>query len=640
MDKLLRQYLSLTGAERRNHEFEVRFHSSILGRTEYDQVIGRLKGLGYDLDIRNSSHTLKIMTSDSSVRTEIHGLHHIQQYCKSESLDAIDDKSIRYQEKSKGQKQDFPDFGFRVAFQEERILNSNNVEDWENTRKTFRYMNRVTAKHKDYPHLQIDLSIVRNSVREPKYTVKESNVFRGKNSYEIEIEYKNEEEKIDVKSELAALRHMITNVLSGIQDSMYPIGEKERSGIAVDYMKLMDLKEKRLFPKHFIGPSSISLEMKNMKQLAEDYTVTDKADGKRKMMYVDKQDRMYFITSNMNVQFTGMTCSKGYAGTLLDGEHIQEKNMNMFAIFDIYFWKGDDMRSMTFVARKEDETSRHRIMKEFIKEANFSTKHNIALDIQVKEFHFGKGQNIYAQCEKVLARIDQNMFPYETDDLIFTPAYTGVGIPIGGEPVNYRVTWDASFKWKPPEFNTIDFLAITKKENGSDATSYKEGNSLVSYKTLLLHVGFDENNPLHGYTNACELILHDKMITKKRESTYEARAFQPTHPSDSHAMICHRTLMNNNMVAENNEIIEDNTIIECRYDKTREKGWRWIPIRVRHDKTAEFRANLRNYGNAYHVANSVWKSIHQPVLRSYFQEPSSIPEDVTDDDVYYKRKDL
>lgn len=640
MEKLLRQYLSLTGAERRNHEFEVRFQSSSLGRTEYDQVIGRLKGLGYDLNIRNSSHTLKIMSNGSPVRTEIHGLYNIKQYCKSENLNAIDDKSIRYQEKSKGQKIDIQDFGFRVAFQEERILNSNGINDWENTRKTFRYMNRVTATHKDYPHLQVDLSIVRSSVREAKFTVKESNVFRVKNSYEIEIEYKNDDETVDVKSELSALRHVITNILSGIQDSMYPIGDKERSNIALDYMKLIDLKEKRLFPKHFIGPSSISLEMKNMKQLVEDYTVTDKADGKRKLLYIGKDDKIYLITSNMNVQYTGMTCSKGYAGTLLDGEHIQEKQINMFAIFDIYFWKGEDVRSFTFVAKKEDESSRHRLLKEFMKSASFSTKHNVALDIQVKEFHFGAGDNIYAQCEKVLARIDQNMFPYETDGLIFTPAYSGVGIPIGGEPNNHRITWDASFKWKPPEFNTIDFLAITKKGNGVDTVSYKEGNSVVSYKTLLLHVGFDENNPLHGYNNACELILHDKTMTKKRENTYEARAFQPTNPSDNHAMICHSLLVNNNMVAENDEIIEDNTIIECRYEKTREKGWRWIPIRVRHDKTAEFRANLKNYGNAYHVANSVWKSIHQPVLRSYFQDPSSIPEDITDDDVYYNRKDL
>ena len=640
MDQLLRQYLSLTSAERRNHEFEVRFHSSNIGRTEYDQVIGRLKGLGYDLDIRNSKHTLKIMTSDSSVRTEIQGLHYIQQYCKSESLNEIDDKSIRYQEKSKGQKQDFPDFGFRIAFQEERVLNSNNVDEWENTRKTFRYMNRVTATHKDYPHLQVDLSIVRNSVREPKYTVKESNVFRSKNSYEIEIEYINTEDQVDVKTEVAALRHMITNVLSGIQDSMYPIGEKERTQVASEYMKLIALKDKRLFPKHFIGPSSISLELKNMKQLVEDYTVTDKADGKRKMMYIDKKDRVYFMTSNMNVQYTGMTCSKGYSGTLVDGEHIQENLMNMFAIFDIYFWKGDDVRSSTFVAKKDDEVSRHRLMKEFIKEVQFSTKHKIALDIQVKEFHFGKGDNVYAKCEKVLARIDQNMFPYETDGLIFTPAYTGVGIPIGAEPNNHRITWNASFKWKPPEFNTIDFLAITKKENGADTISYKEGSSVVSYKTLLLHVGFDENNPLHGYHNSCEMILHDKIVGKKRENTYEARAFQPTNPSDNHAMICNSILVQNSMIAENNEIIEDNTIIECRYDKTREQGWRWIPIRVRHDKTAEFRANLKNYGNAYHVANSVWKSIHQPVLRSYFQNPSSIPEDISDDDVYYNRKDL
>ena len=47
-------------------------------------------------------------------------------------------------------------------------------------------------------------------------------------------------------------------------------------------------------------------------------------------------------------------------------------------------------------------------------------------------------------------------------------------------------------------------------------------------------------------------------------------------------------------------------IVEFKYEINNEPQWRWKPIRVRYDKTAELRRGERNYGNAYHVANSNW----------------------------------
>ena len=55
---------------------------------------------------------------------------------------------------------------------------------------------------------------------------------------------------------------------------------------------------------------------------------------------------------------------------------------------------------------------------------------------------------------------------------------------------------------------------------------------------------------------------------------------------------------------DKSESFHDNTIVEFRYDPSREPGWRWIPIKVRHDKTDEFKKEVKNFGNAYHVAES------------------------------------
>ena len=70
------------------------------------------------------------------------------------------------------------------------------------------------------------------------------------------------------------------------------------------------------------------------------------------------------------------------------------------------------------------------------------------------------------------------------------------------------------------------------------------------------------------------------------------------------------------MLCEEGGVIEDNTIVEFRYDFAAEEGWRWKPLRVRYDKTAKLRTGKPSYGNAYHVANSNWHSIHNPVTRT------------------------
>ena len=61
-------------------------------------------------------------------------------------------------------------------------------------------------------------------------------------------------------------------------------------------------------------------------------------------------------------------------------------------------------------------------------------------------------------------------------------------------------------------------------------------------------------------------------------------------------------------------------IVEFRYDRTRDDFWRWIPIRVRYDKTAEYRQGIKNYGNAFHVAQSIWQSIHDPITSEMLKE--------------------
>ena len=53
---------------------------------------------------------------------------------------------------------------------------------------------------------------------------------------------------------------------------------------------------------------------------------------------------------------------------------------------------------------------------------------------------------------------------------------------------------------------------------------------------------------------------------------------------------------------------------------------------------SKLRQGIKNYGNAYHVANSNWKSIHNPITEDMISTGLNIPEMNIDADIYYNSK--
>ena len=51
------------------------------------------------------------------------------------------------------------------------------------------------------------------------------------------------------------------------------------------------------------------------------------------------------------------------------------------------------------------------------------------------------------------------------------------------------------------------------------------------------------------------------------------------------------------MIAEDGNIFEDETIVEFKFDKDSNvsNDWRWIPIKVRYDKTYAYRKGESNF---------------------------------------------
>ena len=158
-----------------------------------------------------------------------------------------------------------------------------------------------------------------------------------------------------------------------------------------------------------------------------------------------------------------------------------------------------------------------------------------------------------------------------------------------------------------------------------------------------MRCGFSRND--HGYVNPMMDVINDVLpSTDEKDSSYKYQPvpFQPTNPYDVDAQFCNIELKESGsglvMMTEENEYFEEDMIIEFSYDQTKEGFWRWTPLRVRYDKTNDLRSGGNNFGNAYHVANSNWHSIHNPVTEDMIMTGKDIPELLSDEDVYYNRR--
>ena len=725
--------------DRKSHELEVRFGtnprlSRYITKIDYDNVVKQVKSCGFVPEFIDGNQILRIQneytdnrtgqTKMSNIRAEIVGADLIQEYCRTNSLQKVIDmpstllNKLKFTQKMSAKrpngeyinKVDMEDYNFRVSYQTEQDYNvqsniaRNIISKWSDVKKRFRSLNRVRFTHPDHP-IFVDISIVKSAktvkgVHVPTYTIQEANLFNNPETYEIELEIDNSRvgpgtEFNTVKNVMVSLRKCIRIILSGLQGTNYPISYLERENVLQRYLSLLygeKYVNRRVTYKDFVGPGSMTLQVENIIEPTEDtmianvrkdYTVTEKADGERMLLYVSDEGKIYMIDTNMNVIFTGSkTSEKTLFNSLFDGEHINgDKNgnaINVYAAFDIYYINKKTVRELPFIKTNQENEdaddleeggaagSKYRLelMAEAlellkpqsileISDTNTSKSSNIV--IKSKTFYSDSDYGtIFAACSKKLSDIQDGLFEYNTDGLIFTPAKYPVGgsVETGVGPLK-KITWEHSFKWKPPEFNTIDFLVSVKRDKTGreevhnvfqEGRNLTTGNEVVQYKTIVLRCGFDEKK--HGFLNPCQEILNDNLPNPDdidNVDTYKPVPFQPTNPYDPTAHICNILLKGTgnaqHMFTEEGEYFEDDMIVEFKYEKNNKDGWKWVPLRVRYDKIAKLRAGKPEYGNAYHVANSNWRSIHYPITDEVLSTGNNIPLNERNDEVYYNRSD-
>jgi len=715
LEELVQKYLEnkpLLSGNKMN-EFEIRFGTNPrvgkpVNRIDYENVIKYIMSCGFETQNKDGNNMLRMTnefidkrtgtTRMSNIRAELVGDDVIKEYCIHNSLQKIIDMASNNADKLKFTQKMYANdkngerlnpinveqYNLRVAYQTENDFNiysniaKNIIQKWSESKKVYRLINRVRFYHKKYP-IYIDVSIVKSSSKKnkqyvPHYTIQESNVFNNIENYEIEMEVNNNSVGVgsdyDTSNKLtASIKKVIRIIMSGMQNTKFPITYTEQKEIINEYLSMVHGNEipKFVSPKHFIGPSSYTLQIENVvdendsniPNINNKYCVTDKADGERRFLYISKVGKIYMINTNMQVIFTGtITTQQDIFGTLIDGEYIKydknKKYINLYACFDIYYMNGKDVRNIPFVLTDEGNTTfRLYHLQQLISSLKFTPVINTLdtkLRVNVKTFYISSPtRNIFTCCSQIFSNIDDEVYEYTTDGIIFTPNEIGVGINEKGDKIsNFKVSWMHSFKWKPPEFNTIDFLVSTKKDNSNqdeihhiyqDGSNLQQTTQMSKYKTLTLRCGYDQTK--HGYLNPCEDIYQDNMSNNRDKddvSNYKPVPFVPTDPYDSDAHICNILLKNGVMMTEEGEPFDENMIVEFQYVLDNKKGWNWVPLRLRYDKTNELQNGIKNYGNAYHVANNNWRSIHYPITTHMLRTGQDFPTYYQNADIYYNRK--
>jgi hypothetical protein len=333
-----------------------------------------------------------------------------------------------------------------------------------------------------------------------------------------------------------------------------------------------------------------------------DYNVTNKSDGLRKLLYIF-DDKLYLLDSSRRIQYTGVSLSteedddedESLNGTILDGELVQLKtgNVTEYQVFDIYSKGRKTMLDQFF-------SNRQAAFEEVIDRVNANNSESSSLKFLSKVFKSVDEQGI----SEILGIIQKNEDKFDNDGMILTPT----GHVPGTKSNNKKV-----YKWKTEELTTIDFrVKVIKEEYNYSSNGYAGGDNKQAL--CALYVATDNES----IENPCNYLYfgnlpskgpdhqvgRDRYNTRKLETQFQYLGDDETMSDVGFATFS--ILNNKHMKTENNEFFTDGDIVECRYNKRENvtRNNRWQAIRVRRDKTTP---------NFVETANNNFKFIMNPV---------------------------
>jgi hypothetical protein len=560
------------------------------------------------------SDTVKTRNGES-IRMTITGSGAIMNYCATNILP----QNITFQNKTRlGHHLNIDICDVRLSLSEEKELKiyemvigtmeelNKQVYDSD---KEFRYKKRMSYLSPD-KLFRYDLTQTKQVYDGSNFKVYkklgESTIFDQQPVYEIEVEWV----ALDVKLTPQMITEHMTNIMQIRNNTELVLTNLEKEYILKDFLSLYLNKSiadvdrefeeyynrrDKQYHKMFPGAKVSTLEFDNLFRsekkpyIFADYTVTDKADGERYLLFIDRSNFVFFINDRMEVLRTDIQLaeSEKMGSTVLDGELVvkieQGVQVYHYYAFDVIFNHNDSAyRRNLFPKDGEDRSnSRIGILENYIQRIKTVQSPVINgvpfVQISMKNMQSIDGVNVKSMtdhCEAIWS--NRSSYPYELDGLIFTPKF-------GAYPIGKL--WASALKWKPPQENSIDFLIKFRSGDSSIQTAV-EGDAIVKYQLGDLYVG--DMTEKRGYMEK----KFDIPNTISKDPTYLIRV--PLNSSGS----------------KDDVVVRDETIVECVWNS----GWK--VLRTRLDKTQRYLASGKKIGgtaNNIAVAISIWSTIVHPV---------------------------
>lgn len=524
-------------------------------------------------------------------------------------------------------------------------------KEYKNHKINFRYKIRESfyVLHSTEHYLRIDLTETKtfNNINEISTSISE---------YEIELEYVNYTQKMNEQI-IKMIEDKIILILKIIQKNNNILTKSESDNIISKYKNYVIYNKKQKIInddnyKTLKVRKPIGLSIKDLPNILYNYVVIDKADGERYNLFI-YETKIYLISYNLKVKDTGITVNSKYNFTLIDGElvYIQKYKRYLFLAFDCMMFCGKDLRSTI-----KEYSDRMNYVNEFLSDTigikNYTfpflntfteidkidnliyeyqtylldtvmtskTDFVISRKFAVRTFQILK--NEIFQVSKTIWNLFNNWNNklYNLDGLIYQPISQLYSITYfqGGQP---------EYKWKPPEFNSIDFYIEFKKDlnnnilkifdNTESISSLDENvksNDIVSPSIPIKQTNYNDND--NKIYVICYLFVTKKNIRTDRnepepfifrDNLYETRIY----------------LKNNKILdIEGNELF-DKTIVEFSYLlDSDDKFQKWIPLRTRYDKTNKLKLYGDEYGNYIDIAYATFESIISPITFSDIENMS------------------
>jgi len=613
------------------NEFEFRIKERI-DRFQFSSVIQRFIQRGFTL-AETDVLDIRVETPEfEGFRYHMEDKTQIVRYCKSNVV-GDNNGSHNVDRKTAGEAPvDIEEYRLRASLKRESVIDDVNIVDSfiaaieSDAGKHYRYKKRysLSAPKSSY---RLDASVVKTSATHAK-TFAQSGVLAAQEMFEVELELvvkKKEGQALDLKTIVHEGFNHVAEVIKAIDGTELIVKRSEAAGVLQQYLALTkqstNIDEVRKNAKaFFIGPQNVALELRNVVEADVDvisvqhgYSVTDKADGERMLLFVDSKHKVYLINNRLDVRDTGATASATLKNTLIDGEWITRSKlgnvMNKFMAFDVYYHKGESVAHLPLMAPSGVDSRL-----DVIRGAVAGIKSNSDFVLTVKEFKTAEGAAIFEECAGILNNYKLNKIEYEIDGLIFTP--------LAGQ-TNLKDLGSRTFKWKPPQDNTIDFLV-----DFEDDINITVGSVNRMHKCVNLICGFrsgsDGINPL-------DILLQKKPAdANKYVRRVFAKAFLPIE--DDGRILTLKT----------REPILNGMIVEMSYDMNQEvEMLRWHPKLIRYDKNELLKKTARISGTAndYHVAIKTLRTIKNPVTIDMITGKAAVSKDtiVNMEDVYYNR---